>query len=40
VIFAQNLATQCVIAYYLENMKLIDDFFADVDRKFFSRVRR
>ena len=27
------------VAYYLENKKLIDDFFADVDRKFFSRVR-
>ena len=27
------------IAYYLENQKLIDDFFAAVDREFFSRVR-
>ena len=27
------------VAYYLENKKLIDEFFAEVDREFFSRVR-
>src|SRR5262245_35081285 len=27
------------IAYYLENKKLVDDFIAEVDRKFFSKVR-
>lgn len=27
------------IAYYLENKKLIDDFLAEVDREFFSKVR-
>ena len=27
------------IAYYLENRKLVDDFFAEVDREFERRVR-
>jgi len=27
------------IAYYLENKKLVDEFIAEVDRKFFSKVR-
>ena len=27
------------IAYYLENKKLVDDFFAEVDREFERRVR-
>jgi uncharacterized protein (DUF433 family) len=27
------------IAYYLENKKLIEDFIAEVDREFFSKVR-
>src|SRR6266542_1444711 len=27
------------IAYYLENKKPIDDFIAEVDREFFSKVR-